>query len=316
MMGTGMPSMESVTNALGSIPLIGPLIKGKEPDRRPFQPGESSYLRGDAASESQPLSIQASSFLRLSLRLLRLGAGTPGPKLTPGGQRRMTDPIGGHPTRKEQLDILVSAIAAAAQPGDLVIDLGCGTGYLAHLLFEKRSDLRYCGVDMKEEALAEARERFDPKRAAFVQGNLDEMGAISLPEGMDQARFCVTVLTFHDLSTEQKPVVLDWMLQHLSADGYLLLYDRLRLEAASLFPIQQAVWDRVEKGHPGKGMRTAESWDAYEQDLGSGNSPGSLSQYRCWLGDLGCETQLVHLHGNVALLAAARTVAAAAAPKL
>ena len=37
----------------------------------------------------------------------------------------MEDPIGGHPPRAEQLDILVTAIAAAARPGDTVLDLGC-----------------------------------------------------------------------------------------------------------------------------------------------------------------------------------------------
>ena len=52
----------------------------------------------------------------------------------------MEDPIGGHPTRAQQLDVLVSIIEATAEPGDVILDLGCGTGYLAHLLFAKRSD--------------------------------------------------------------------------------------------------------------------------------------------------------------------------------
>ena len=31
------------------------------------------------------------------------------------------------------------------------------------------------------------------------------------------------------------------------------------------------------------------------------------AEYGQWFGELGCESQLVHLHGNVALMAAART---------
>ena len=178
--------------------------------------------------------------------------------------RPMDDPIGGHPTRAEQLDLMVSVIAATAAPNDLIVDLGCGTGYLCHLLFEKRSDLRYLGVDVKEEALVEARERFVSPggRAQFVQGDLDELGAIALPAEMKAgggARFVVTVLTFHDLANDQKPQVLRWMIDQLAEDtdeqtSYLLLYDRLQLEAETLFPLQTAVWDRIESIH-GRPMR-------------------------------------------------------------
>ena len=40
----------------------------------------------------------------------------------------MDDPIGSHPTRGEQLDILASIVAENAAPEDRILDFGCGTG--------------------------------------------------------------------------------------------------------------------------------------------------------------------------------------------
>ena len=39
----------------------------------------------------------------------------------------MDDPIGNHPTRAEQLDILTTIITDQAMPNNRVLDLGCGT---------------------------------------------------------------------------------------------------------------------------------------------------------------------------------------------
>ena len=48
----------------------------------------------------------------------------------------MDDPIGSHPTRGEQLDILASIVADNAAPEDRILDFGCGTGYVAKLIFD------------------------------------------------------------------------------------------------------------------------------------------------------------------------------------
>ena len=114
--------------------------------------------------------------------------------------------------------------------------------------------------------MAEGRGRFAGlgDRVSFVRGDLQRVDNISLPHSALTCRFAVTVLTFHDLSADEKPAVLGWMLRHVADDGYLFLYDRLRLVAPSLFPVH------------GRPMRSADSYDEYEADLGSGNNPGSL----------------------------------------
>lgn len=218
----------------------------------------------------------------------------------------MDDPIGGHPTRAEQLDILVTAADALLRPGDSLLDLGCGTGYLAHLLFDRRDDVGFVGVDRKGEALDAARARFARShgdRARFVDGDLGAIGSIEVHGGL--FRVIASALTFDDLADADKQSVIAWSAARLAPGGAFLLYDRLRLTAAAAFPIQQALWRRIERIH-GRGMRSADTFADYEADLSESNRPARLDDYVRWFAELGLQHQILHLHGNVALIAAVR----------
>ncbi len=92
----------------------------------------------------------------------------------------------------------------------------------------------------------------------------------------------------------------------LSAIWAFLLYDRIRLVHPALFPAQRAIWRRMARVH-GRGMRDAPDFPAYEADLGPKNNPAPLLTYLAWLEKLGLEAAPLHLHGNVALIGAARS---------
>lgn len=221
----------------------------------------------------------------------------------------MQDPIQRHPTRAEQLDILAELVAAVAPTDGRVLDLGCGTGYVAHLLLQRRPDLRVMGVDRKAESLAEARTNLTAAgdRLALVPGDLSAPDGLPVP----QHAFPVVLscLTLHDLTDEGKAQLIGWAAERLTTDGVLLLYDRLRLTSAALFPLQRALWRRLERLH-GAGMRAADDFAGYVADLGEANRPATLDQYSGWFAEAGLEMQIVHLHGNIALLAGARPVGA------
>lgn len=217
----------------------------------------------------------------------------------------MDDPIQGHPTRAEQLDILATLVADQARPGDRILDLGCGTGYVAHLICEKRRDLAFVGLDINEQSLEAASDNLGPYGvdARFVAADLSDPSSIDV--AVEPHRFVLTALTFHDLTDDQKQQLLAWACDRLADDGFLLIYDRIRLTDPALFPLQQSLWSRIEREH-GRGMRAAADYAAYQADLGPKNQPAALADYGKWLRDLGLQIAPLHLHGNVMLLGAAR----------
>jgi SAM-dependent methyltransferase len=217
----------------------------------------------------------------------------------------MDDPIRSHPTRAEQLDILATLVADQATAGDRVLDLGCGTGYVAKLILDRRPDLMLTGVDRKAEALTEAHANLaaHANQVDWIEGDLELLDAIDLPDA--RYRFVITGLTFHDLDDATKQAVIRWSAVRLAPGGYFLLYDRLRLTEPALFPFQQSIWARIEHIH-GRAMRTADSFDAYQADLAPNNRPASLRDYFAWFGAAGLAAACLHLHGNVALIAGAK----------
>ncbi|MBM3491320.1 MAG: class I SAM-dependent methyltransferase [Alphaproteobacteria bacterium] len=216
----------------------------------------------------------------------------------------MQDPVRRHPTRAEQLDLLVSIVAEQAVDGDRLLDLGCGQGYLAHLLLARHAGLVYVGADRSTAALDQARANLAPQvdRVRLVPADLDVIDAAGLPVG--PYRFIVAALVFHDLSHAAKARVIGWAARQLTRDGFFLLYDRIRLAESALFPLQRAIWRRLQRLH-GEAMREAADFVAYQADLGPDNNPARLVDYAEWFRAAGLAGGLLHLHGNVALIAGA-----------
>lgn len=216
----------------------------------------------------------------------------------------MEDPIQRHPTRQEQLDMLVHLVAEQTTDGDHILDLGCGTGYVASLLLESAPNMLLTGVDLSADSLMQAADNLGRHAARFtaVEGDLNGLSEL----GLNERNFKViyTCLTFHDLTHEAKQAVIQWSAAHLAPGGFLLVYDRIRLTEASLFPMQTSLWRRIERLH-GRGMRTTPTFDTYQSDLGVTNNPASLSEYLEWINAAGLAGACIHLHGNIGLIAGA-----------
>lgn len=217
----------------------------------------------------------------------------------------MHDPIARHPTRAEQLDILVTAVSETCPRQANVLDLGCGTGFVGHLLAAKRPDLQFTGVDLSADALAQARSHLSGFQSAptLVTADLSQLSQLQSAEGSFSAIW--SALTFHDLEHPAKQALIGWMARQVSADGFVFVYDRVRLTQAETFALQRAIWKRIEAVH-GEGMRSADSYAAYIEDLDRTNRPAPLADYFDWFAQAGLTAQLLHLHGNIMLMAGAR----------
>ena len=118
----------------------------------------------------------------------------------------------------------------------------------------------------------------------------------------DSYGIAYTALTFHDLTDPAKQALIAWAAERIAPGGAFLLYDRLRLIEAAAFPLQQSLWRRIEAVH-GRGMATAESFADYQENIGPKNNPAALADYFDWFRSAGLGPAVLHLHGNVALLA-------------
>lgn len=102
-----------------------------------------------------------------------------------------------------------------AQPGDDILDVGCGNGRLYQMFADL--SIRYTGIDQSEELIQIAKEKF-PQAQFFVSG----MGKLSFSDASFDLVYCIAA--FHHLPTEEhRQEALREMHRVLKPGGKLLM---------------------------------------------------------------------------------------------
>lgn len=102
----------------------------------------------------------------------------------------------------------------ALRPGEVVLDVGCGTGLsFAPLRAQVGEEGRVIGIDQSVDMLEQAQERIDRAGWTNLDLVLGAVEAVEIPRMADAALFCFT----HDVM--RTPAALDNVMSHLRPGG-------------------------------------------------------------------------------------------------
>ena len=139
----------------------------------------------------------------------------------------------GNPARAEHLSLLL-AILDEVESG-WILDLGTGSGLVAQMVLDQKSQARVFGLDSSTAMLGMARARLAGygERVRLAEGDLTALDRVDAPAGCSAA---IAVQSLHHLEEAAYRAAVRWTFDHLAPGGWFFIIDRLAVPSETLYP--------------------------------------------------------------------------------
>lgn len=126
------------------------------------------------------------------------------------------------------------AILEQVKGGGWILDLGCGSGLVAHMILDKSANARVFGLDSSAAMLGLAKDRLGGygERVKLAEADLTSLHRVEAPEGCSAA---IAVQSLHHLDEAQYQAAVRWTFHHLEAGGWFFIIDRLAIPSERLY---------------------------------------------------------------------------------
>ncbi len=119
--------------------------------------------------------------------------------------------------------------------GGRILDIGCGTGYLACRLCERYSNLSVVGVDLDSDAIERARERAEEAGVADRTTFRIEDGTTAATESTDRFDGAIFFMSLHEIAAENRDALFNGLGDNLTDDGVIVVFDEVYPEHPGSF---------------------------------------------------------------------------------
>ena len=147
-----------------------------------------------------------------------------------------------NPTRPQQLDLMLTIIEDAYQPGDTILDLGFGSGLVEERIFRRIPGARVVGVDSSAAMMSLAEERLTPYVGHYRAIEHDLRALDSLPLEKGTFPFIISVQALHHLTDADMQTAYHAIFDLLKPGGLFLLLDRIHIDKPELFSLYRSLW--------------------------------------------------------------------------
>ncbi len=205
-----------------------------------------------------------------------------------------------HPVRAEHLGIITSILKDNYKDDGSILDIGCGSGQVEELIFQKIPKAKIIGVDSSEEMLQIAKDRLKnfSENLTLIQKKIPELEIEDVPSGIFNFALCVQVL--HELTTSERSELFKKVYSKLENGGMFLISDRVKIEINSFKKIYKSIWGRLESSSSWKSNKSFEQY--YDKINNKEDSPGSIKELTGLLNETGFQSAILHVNFDRALL--------------